>query len=414
MRVKRNLLNLFWYAAAMGLTSLVPFLMLPILTTELSISDFGLLSLIEISILFILPFVSFKIEASIGVEYFKMSKRNFKVHVFNALLLSLLAFSVIFCILSLFQSYISSRIALEENYILMLPVFALLRVVTAVMLTIYRSQSKAVSFFLVNAFRTLVDFGLSYLMVVSLKAGIDGRLWGIYISFGLVTIYGLIYFYQKGYFKYCSLRHFKSVFIFSYPLVFHGLASVSIVMSDRYFLAYFYDAKMVGLYAVAYQVAAVMLLVGTVINQAWAPQLYEWLRREEFPRCKRYGIGIAIFLIILAGAIYSSQEIFYGYLVDEKFLASSVFFGWLLLGFLFQSLYFIVTNYLFFYKKTILLSAITSVVAVVNLLLNYYMIYRFSAVGVAYATALTWFLLLITLIVYVSFCGEKSERSQIS
>ncbi|MCF6296596.1 MAG: glycosyltransferase [Flavobacteriaceae bacterium] len=57
--------------------------------------------------------------------------------------------------------------------------------------------------------------------------------------------------------------------------------------------------------------------------------------------------------------IYLLQDIFFNILVDEKFLPAKEFFTWLLIGFIFQSLYFLVTNFFFYEKKTGILATFT-------------------------------------------------------
>ncbi len=406
MKIKTHIFSFILYGLALGLASLVPFLMLPILSRVLTVAEFGTLALIEISILFMVPFVSLKIESGVGVEYFRLKHINFKVYVFNALLLALVSFFIVFGLLLLFQDFIKEFIALPSYYVLMLPIFALLRVLGAVLLTIYRSKQQPLNYFYLSVTQTIIDFSLSYFMVVILKEGLDGRLWGIYLAFGVTSVWALIYFYQNGYFSYRSFKYIKTVILFSSPLIPHALASVLIVMSDRYFLSYYFGAETVGLYAVAYQVSAIMLLIGVVINQVWGPQLYKWLKNKRYSRSEKYGALVALLLVFCALIVFLSESMLYSFLVDEKFYDSKPFFVWLLLGFLFQGLYFIVSGYLFFYKKTFLLSKITVSMALINLLLNYLMIKEFSAIGVAYATSLTWFLLFIG-VLYIVYCRKN-------
>ena len=406
---KKNIYTILLYGGATGITSLVPFFLLPILTKELSIADYGVLALIEVSVLFVLPFVSLKVEAGIGVEYFKLSQRSFKVYVINALLLSMLAFLVTVVVLFFFKGAIGKLISIEPFYILMLPVFALLRVVGAVLLTLFRSQQRPDKFFLLCLIQGLIDLSFSLLLVVVFKIGIDGRLIGVYFSLLMVTIAGMVYFFINGFFRIWSTRYLKRIMQYSMPIIPHAIAGFVIVMSDRYFLSHYFGAVEVGLYAVGYQISGVMLLVGTVINQFWSPQLYGYLKNKSYKEAKVMGTSISLFLLVSGYIIFFSQDYFYMILVDEKFYVSKPFFKWLLLGFIFQSLYFVVANYLFFYAKTVLLAKLTSLGAILNLVLNYVLIMSFSSIGVAYSTALTWLVVLTMVSLSVYFKKVKWE-----
>jgi len=62
-------------------------------------------------------------------------------------------------------------------------------------------------------------------------------------------------------------------------------------------------------------------------------------------------------------------------------------------------LYFLVSNFIFFEKNTVILAKITFSGAILNIVLNYYLIKEFGTIGVAYATAITWFLFYILVVV---------------
>ena len=62
-------------------------------------------------------------------------------------------------------------------------------------------------------------------------------------------------------------------------------------------------------------------------------------------------------------------------------------------------LYFLVSNFIFFEKKTAILAKITFSGAILNIVLNYYLIKEFGTIGVAYATAITWFIFYILVVV---------------
>ena len=78
------------------------------------------------------------------------------------------------------------------------------------------------------------------------------------------------------------------------------------------------------------------------------------------------------------------------FLVDVDFYKAKDFFPILLLGFVFQSYYYLFTNFLFFQKKTVLLAKLTFFSAILNLILNYLLITQYAVIGVAYATAITY------------------------
>jgi Na+-driven multidrug efflux pump len=63
--------------------------------------------------------------------------------------------------------------------------------------------------------------------------------------------------------------------------------------------------------------------------------------------------------------------------------------GWLALGFLFSAMYYMVTNYIFYTRRTAWLAGITFLTAAINIPLTYFLILTSGAVGAAQATAIS-------------------------
>lgn len=390
--------NIIIYGGTNALKSLVPLLMLPILTAYLSLEDFGTLSLVETTILFIAPFILLNINASINVEYFKLEHDNLRLYITNALFISFISFTFFLIIFYIFNGLLSNLLNIDKNLIILMVVFSFLRVISTVVLGLYQVRQEAKKFAVYTLFQTLIDFALSYLFVVLFKFGYIGRLEGAYASFFIVSILGIHILYKMDYLSKPSFVYTKDILNFGIPLIPHAMSGTIIAMSDRYFISYFIGNDKVGLYTIAYQISALMLLVGMSVNQAWSPMLFKLLKEKNTVQIYKYTLYLFILFIFSALSIYFLKDILFYIFVDEKFYKAKDYFGYLLLGFLFQSLYFLVTNVLFFEKRTRLLAMMTFSGAILNLILNYFFIIEFGTIGVAYATAITWglFMLVVT------------------
>ena len=390
--IKKLSSNILIYGLTNALKSLVPFIMLPILTHYLSVKEYGVLSLIETSVLFITPFVMLNIHSAISVEFFIIKDNNeFAKYVTNALILTIFSFLSVSAILNIFSHQIAGMIKIGDFWIKILALLAFLKIIPMVTLTIFQSSNKAFRYFLFSIFLVFLDFSSCYLLIVVYHKGIAGKILGTYGAYFIFSIIGLIILYKSHYLvKKIIFKYSRQILEYGVPLILHSIGGIVLAMSDRYFLSYFINNKVVGLYTVAYQISGIMLLFSMSINQAWRPMFYNLLTNKNFKKAKKVNLILMIAFVIASLLVYFITPVVYKLFINERFYASKVFLLWLLIGFLFQSLYFIYTNYLFFYKKTKLLSTITFSGAVFNLLLNYIGIKIFSAVGVAYATAITW------------------------
>ncbi|MDG0817348.1 lipopolysaccharide biosynthesis protein [Bdellovibrio svalbardensis] len=402
--------NVFIYGFVNGLKSLVPFIMLPILTRYILPAEYGVLNLTDTCILFLSPLLLLNVNGAISVEYFKLSGEDFKAYVLNALLVTLISFLLFCVVLFVVKDTLSGLIGIPSSLVLLLPLFTFLRVISSIVLVIYQASEKPLKFGIFSIFQTLVDFGLSYVFVVILGKGYLGRIAGIYGAFAASSVVGLVVLYKMDIFsKPKTLKFTKNILDFGLNLIPHSIGGVILAMADRLFISHYLGTEEVGFYSVAYQAGAVMLLLGTSVNQAWGPTLFKLLKKkEDWKTIKELTLAVGVGFVIFAGVVFALSDLIFKYLIAEKYLRAQVFFGYLLLGFLFQSLYFLFTNYLFFYNKTRILAVITFGGAVLNLILNYVLIQKYGTVGVAYSTAITW----CCYFIFVAVTAMKLQKRQ--
>ena len=221
------------------------------------------------------------------------------------------------------------------------------------------------------------------------------------LVFFIATLIGIVIIKRYGYFNFTiSKSKIKSVVNFGAPLIPHAVGAAMLAMSDRYFISYFEGNSHVGYYTVAYQMSALMLLFSRSVNQAWAPMMYDLLKRRKFKQVNQFTLILFCLFSFVGLLVFFSQDLLFNLIVDPSFFDAKKYFLPLLIGFIFQSLYMLFTNFLFFSKKTKTLALITISTTILNLILNYFLILEMSVIGVAYATAITWFVyFLITFIV---------------
>lgn len=385
--------NIIIYGLSNGLKSLVPFIMLPILTNYISSENMGLLSLIETSILFLTPFVLLNIEAAVNVEYFKTSKEKLAKFLSNGLITSLASFVIISIIFFTFKNQLNSWLDIPVNFILLLPILVLLRLIPSLTLVLYQAMQKPINYLVYSLSQTIVDFGLSALFVIILQKGFIGRIEGTYIGFFAATIIGIVIIKRLGYLDFeISKTKIISFLNFGAPLIPHAVGASLLAMSDRYFISYFEGNSFVGYYTVAYQIGALMLLFSRSVNQAWSPMMFGLLKNKDFSSVRKFTTLLTFAFIVVGLVVYVLSDLIFELLIDPSFFTAKVYFGALLIGFIFQSLYMLFANFIFFSKKTKILAWITSCTTLVNLVLNYVLIIDYGVIGVAYATAITWFI----------------------
>ena len=168
MSLKKLSIDTIFYGAVSALKSLAPILLLPFLTVYLTPSEYGELSIIEVTILFLMPFISFSSHSSIKVEYFKLSELQLKEYISNAIVLSLLSFLCFFTIAFIFTEYISEKLNIAPIVVYLLPLFAFLRLLGEIFTALFHVKEKRIQFATFNLSQTISDLGLSILFVTFL------------------------------------------------------------------------------------------------------------------------------------------------------------------------------------------------------------------------------------------------------
>lgn len=396
MSTKKLSKNVIIYGLSNVLKSLVPFIMLPLLTHYLSTEGLGTLSLIETALLLVSPLVIINLDTAIGIEFFKSSKEKLAKYIGNGIFLSLLSCGILTISTNFFSNEINSLFGIHQHILILIPLFALFRVIPLITLVLFQSQQKPITYLSFSVGQTIIDFAVSALLVISYKLGYLGRLYGIYGAFLIASIAGLFYLLKHDFITLkITTQKLRQVASFGLPLIPHAIGGTIIAMSDRYFISFFESNAQVGLYTVAYQIGAIMLLISMSVNQAWTPMAFELMKNKQFSQVRKLSAALLGLFLISAILIYLFRNIIFTLFIDNSFYQALQYTPLLLLGFMFQSCYFVVVKYLFFLKRTQLLASITFIGALSNLALNYFLIREFSVMGVAYATAISWGLILI-------------------
>lgn len=399
--------NISGFAFFNVLNSVIPFLLLPILTAYLSPEHYGVVDIFYNTTLIITPFIGLCIVQSIGRFYFE---RIVLSRFVSTVLVVLLSTGLIITALSLVFNIVF------ENYLLVYDIppyliflaflYTLFTQISEILLALWRVSYKVAKFGIFRVSKTALDLGLSIFLITSLGYGWEGRIFPQVIIAFLFAAIALYLLYKLGYLK--SLKanktYLKEGLSYSVPLIFHTFGGYVINFSDRFFILIMLSMTDVGVYSVAYQIGMVMSLIQNSFNQAWVPFFFQKLK-EDTNQARRKIVQITyiyiVFLIVTTLLIYFCIPLIYKYLINESYVDGASLIIWVLLGFLFNGIYKILVNFLFFDKRTKLVAVLSMGSAVLNIVLNYYLIKFNGITGAAQATMLT-FLFFLLVILYIN------------
>ncbi|MBO6851796.1 MAG: polysaccharide biosynthesis C-terminal domain-containing protein [Marinobacter sp.] len=236
----------------------------------------------------------------------------------------------------------------------------------------------------------LLDFVLSVSLIVIFAWGSDGRM-SAQVSASLVfSILALVLLRRD---RLLAMWVWRPDFIaealrFGIPLIPHVGGLFLLASVDRFVINAELGLAQAGVYMVAVQFAAALALVFDAVNKAFVPWLFERLNRDN-EREKLFIVRMTYgwYALLLCGA---AMAFIVGpglvrIIVGEGYERAGDLIGWLALGQVFGGMYLMVTNYIFFSKRTGLLSLVTISSGLVNVGLLVLLIGYFGLEGAAYA-----------------------------
>ena len=387
----------------------INFLLMPVLSHYLTPTDYGLLALINTYVTIIIPLVSLVAYGYITVEYFHMEDKKKFASLFSSVAaIPILPTIVLFIVGYVFYDYLAAILELPVDAkwwaLSMFPLAAMTvytDTISSYQIIINDSKYYAVY----NIFRVLVEVGLTLLFVVHLGMGWKGRLLSWIVTSIIFTGVSFIYFHRK---KLLTLdiqwKYIKASIIFGAPLILHTLGKFVVNQSDRLFISKMVSLKEAGIYSVGYTIGTVMLIGATALANIASPYIMERLKgtdaaqERQIRRFTYMCIGGLIAILIIMNVV---SPFFFRYFMDVRYLQGSTYVFWVSLGYLFWGVYMLFSSYIYYYKKTKYLIWLAVVNIITNIAFNFYFIGIYGGIGAAYATALSFFINLVLMLVKV-------------
>lgn len=386
--------NSIIYLLSSIISKAVPFLLLPIMTKYLNPTEYGLLSIYTIMISFFYAFIGMNMQANISKNFFKISKNEMSFYIGNILFILSLTFTLYSIITYIVSLFFSSIFSIPSQWLFLLPFMSVVMMINELNTTILQNEQRAYIFGLFEISNSTIKMGLTILFLVIFSMGWYSQVIGTLLGGLILSSIGIIYMKKRDYItlKY-DKEKIKSILNISFPFIPHLLGGIVIAMSDRLFIEKMVSLKAVGIYSVGYMFGMVVLLFTDAFIKAWSPWFYKNLAEvtdSKKNKIVKYTYIYIILLFVLAIGISICAKFILPYFVDIKYYGANQYILWISLGYAVQGVYKIFFPYLVHINRTSFLAISTVVAALLNLILNYFLIKLFGTIGAAYATILAF------------------------
>lgn len=382
----------------------IPFFLIPILTNNLLPEEYGIMAMFLVLVGFVNPFTGVNVHGAVLRNYFDRDQIDFPKYVFNCLIILIFSTVIVALILSLIADYIQQYTSFPKNWLFAVIIYSFFQFVGLLLLSIWQAQKKALEYGAFVIFRTILDLTSSITLILVLSYGWEGRVIGQLIAVSSLGVFVFIALYRSKLIVFEFDRgYIHDALKFGIPLIPHALALAMFTMSDRIFISNMISVKAVGIYFIAYQIGMVIYLFSDAFNKAWVPWFYEKLKTDLISdKIKIVKITYIYFvsILVLSFIIYLLTPTIFKYFVGAEYAEASNYVIWFLLGFAFNGMYKMVCNYMFYTRKTKIISTITLMAGITNVILNYYFIKIYGIVGAAQASTISFFLSFVLTWIY--------------
>lgn len=369
----------------------IPFILLPILTRYLTPAEYGQIAMFTIFTSALAAIIGLSVHGAANRRYFDESVNTTELARFNGNCLFILLVSTsIALFLLLFIDYLLADylgIPTLWVYLGILSVFC--SFILNIRLGQWQIRGKAKRYGILQISNALVVLLFSLLFVISMKLGPDGRIYGIVSTSLIIAV--LSYYTLRNdqliLFKY-NREDINYALSFGVPLIPHVLGGFLLLSVDRLVINKELGLEMTGIYMVAINLGGALNIIFNSINKAYSPWLFAQLK-ENNEKKKRDIVKKTymyfVFLVFLAALSFLIAPPVLKLIVGEKFHQAGEVLPLIITGQIFMGMYFMVTNYIFYIKKTKYLSYVTIISGVINVILLLALIPNYGIIGAALA-----------------------------
>jgi O-antigen/teichoic acid export membrane protein len=377
------------YGASTGLMRGAPLLYLPLLTATLPLADFGLYSLAQAVALLLVPVLSLNGAAAVERE------GSEDAHAGDILAG---AFLMIVCGLTLVSA---AAVFLADDsrgdWLVFATLLGGLEAVHLLFLTLLRLRNHEA---LYAGFALVRVLGMVALLSAGLLAGWDLRavllaqtLWYATLVVGII-----VWLRPRASRAMISATH--AVLPYTLPLVPHSAAQWAMSSADRVFVKMMIGEEALGIYAIGYTIASVLMLLNSGIALALPPIMFRnyavWIARSQRQKFL-YAYSAATVCIGLGMVALLELDRRFMHLIGTYDAVIPALVGCVTAGLYVLGVYLLFTNVLAFRRKTARLAIVTAVAALLNAVLTVVLLATVGVIGAAISTLLTYaaYLLLV-------------------
>ena len=381
------------------LVKLTAILLIPVYTRFLSTSEVGILALLEMVETFLVALIPAAMNNAVWRRLSKQGENDRKSIIITAYLGTVVLNLILFGILALNYQAPSQILGLHDSWELLF-LLVILNIFLAFggifLLGLWQFDEKPIIYVLFSLGQFLAVLFLTIFFVMDKGYG----LWGVLLARSLVyailfVISGIIILYKNW--SRPSLTLYGKLLKFGAPLMVLVLVTPVLSFSDRFFLNMFVPLSEIGIYSIAYRFGLLINMILVIpIQRGWGPMMYRLGIEEKSHQYYRdilfyYGIAGALLFLIISFFIEDILRV----VATPEYVSGARVVPIIALAYLLNGFKLFFSAGAALKDKTPRLAGSAIIAIILNLMLNYVLIKYYGVFGAAWATLISYLILVI-------------------
>ncbi|RKN82767.1 lipopolysaccharide biosynthesis protein [Ulvibacterium marinum] len=404
MRNSKILQNSSIYSLLALLQKGINFLMVPILTIYLTPFDYGIVAVVTAISAFLSILYTLSLNGSANRFYYEYKDDKEKIkRFFGTIITFVILISIsLSVILGVGHQYLLDPFLDNVTffpYMLLGMVSVLFNPIFAIYQTILQAKQRGKEYGKNNLFFFLTNLTFILIGVVVLRLGAKGVIGAL--SLTNIIFCALTVVRYRNEFSFGVDKFFlKQALNYSLPLVPHSLSGVATAIIDRLFINHLLSTSITGIYTLGSTFGGIIFLISSGVNQAFVPWfngLVKMNNHEKIPRVAE--LLVLCYCLVALGISFFGKEVI-AWVTPEEYHDAWLVLPFISFAFVYHGVYYFFSAPLFYNIEkngSRVLPLFTISAAILNMILNYFLIIKYGMVGASGATLITKLILVLGL-----------------
>lgn len=398
------------YAFGNIFNAAIPFVLLPVLVSQLTPAEFGQVSMYQMLVYGLFGLSGFCGYLVANRKFFDEVSDSQKNKLNTAVIyLSAMSTLLVLILCWFLEDDVEEILGIDASFCVAAAISAFCLNVIYLRVGQWQVRGHALPFLFLNILKFCFEVVLTIVLIYSIQ-GAESRVIAMLIVNLFLFLVCFFLLKKNGLLSNkTNLKSYRELIVLGGALVPNFIGVFILTAADRLIISRYLDLDSVGVYMVAMQFSSVLLLFYDALNKTEMPKINHRLKEASSDKLfsdLRFLKTAILMVIFIGGASYVLMPFFMSIFLTEEYVYAIELVGLLVLGQIIGGLTLLLSNYILYYKENFKLSLITFFSGVIHILLGIELLVLYGLFGLTLAFLISK----LSQLLMVLFCVFKAKR----